>query len=38
MMTMAMAKEEQEAKVVAHTPIERKVSLTKSFAASGVQN
>jgi hypothetical protein len=43
MMTLAMAKEEAAnaaaaSPVVAHTPVERKMSLNKGFAASGAQN
>ena len=39
MMAMAVgqAEQEQQAKVVAHQPIERKVTVSQGFAASGAQ-
>jgi hypothetical protein len=37
MMTLAAAQQEQDAKVVAHQPIERKVMVSRGFAASGAQ-
>ena len=40
MMAMAAAQQEQEAaaKVVAHTAVEKKVTLSQGFAASGAQH
>jgi hypothetical protein len=37
MMAMAAGQAEQDAKVVAHQPIERKVMVSRGFAASGAQ-
>ena len=34
---VGQAEQEKAAKVVAHSPVEKRVTLTSSFAASGVQ-
>lgn len=37
MMALQAGEAEQQAKVVAHSPAEKRVTLSKGFAASGVQ-